>query len=40
MAHVYIKDIQPGMQINDIYLVTQPILRNTARGDLYIAMFL
>ncbi len=40
MAHLYIKDIQPGMQINDIYLVAQPILRNTARGDLYIAMFL
>lgn len=40
MAHVFIKDIQPGQQINDIYLVTQPILRNTTRGDLYIAMFL
>jgi 3'-5' exoribonuclease len=40
MAHLFIKDIQPGQQINDIYLVTQPILRNTTRGDLYIAMFL
>ncbi len=40
MTHLYIKDIQPGAQINDIYLVTQPILRNTTRGDLYIAMFL
>lgn len=40
MAHLYIKDIQPGQQLNDIYLVTQPILRNTSRGDLYIAMFL
>lgn len=40
MTHLYIKDIQPGVQINDIYLVTQPILRNTSRGDLYIAMYL
>lgn len=40
MPHLFIKDIQPGQQINDIYLVTQPILRNTTRGDLYIAMFL
>lgn len=40
MAHLYIKDIQAGQQINDIYLVTQPILRPTARGDLYIAMYL
>jgi 3'-5' exoribonuclease len=40
MPHLYIKDIQPGQQIQDIYLVTQPVLRNTARGDLYIAMFL
>ncbi len=40
MPHLYVKDIQPGQQINDIYLVTQPILRNTTRGDLYIAMFL
>ena len=40
MTHLYIKDMQPGQQLNDIYLVTQPILRNTSRGDLYIAMFL
>jgi len=40
MAHLFIKDIQPNQQINDIYLVSQPILRNTTRGDLYIAMFL
>ncbi len=40
MAHLYIKDIQPGQQFQDTYMVTQPVLRNTTRGDLYIAMFL
>ena len=40
MTHLYIKDIQPGQQIQDTYMVTQPVLRNTAKGDLYIAMFL
>ncbi len=40
MAHLYVKDIEPGQQIQDIYMVTQPVLRNTTRGDLYIAMFL
>lgn len=40
MAHVFINQIQPGQQINDIYLISQPVLRNTTRGDLYIAMFL
>jgi len=40
MAHLFINKIEPGLQINDIYMVTQPILRNTTRGDLYIAMYL
>jgi 3'-5' exoribonuclease len=40
MAHLFVKDIQPGQQIQDIYMVTQPVLRNTAKGDLYIAMYL
>ena len=40
MAHLFIQDIQSGMQINDVFMVSQPILRNTTRGDLYIAMFL
>ena len=40
MAHLFIKDIKAGMNINDIYLVTQPVLRPTTRGDLYIAMYL
>lgn len=40
MAHLFIKDIQPNQPINNIYVVSQPILRNTTRGDLYIAMFL
>lgn len=40
MAHLFISDIQPGMSVCDVYMVTQPILRNTTRGDLYIAMYL
>ncbi len=40
MAHLFINDVKPGMQINDVYMVTQPVLRNTTRGDLYIAMYL
>lgn len=40
MAHLFIKDVKPGLQINEVYMVTQPVLRNTAKGDLYIAMFL
>ncbi len=40
MAHLFINQIEPGLQINDIYMVAQPILRNTTRGDLYIAMYL
>jgi 3'-5' exoribonuclease len=40
MAHLYVKDIQAGQQIQDTYMVTQPVLRNTTKGDLYIAMFL
>ncbi|MGA2916881.1 MAG: HD domain-containing protein [Sedimentisphaerales bacterium] len=39
MSHIFINQIQPGQQINDIYLISQPILRSTTRGDLYIAMF-
>ena len=37
MAHLFINQIEAGLQINDVYMVTQPILRNTTRGDLYIA---
>jgi 3'-5' exoribonuclease len=29
-----------GEQLDDIFLVSQPILRSTTRGDLYIAMYL
>ena len=39
MAHKFINEIQAGMQIDDVYMVSQPVLRSTARGDLYIAMF-
>ncbi|MBN2270368.1 MAG: HD domain-containing protein [Sedimentisphaerales bacterium] len=40
MDHTFINEIEPGQQINDVYLVKEPILRSTSRGDLYIAMFL
>jgi 3'-5' exoribonuclease len=40
MSHCFIKDLQPGINFTDIYMVTQPVLRNTSRGDFYIAMFL
>lgn len=40
MEHKFISEIEPGESINDIYVVKEPILRSTTRGDLYIAMFL
>lgn len=40
MAHKFINEINPGEPVNDIYLVRDPILRSTNKGDLYIAMFL
>jgi len=39
MAHIFIDQLQPGTTIDDIYMISQPILRSTTRGDLYIAMF-
>jgi len=40
MAHKFINQIQPGETIDDIYIVKEPILRSTTKGDLYIAMYL
>jgi len=40
MAHKFINEVGPGETIDDIYIVSEPILRSTTRGDLYIAMFL
>jgi 3'-5' exoribonuclease len=40
MAHKFINKIEPGETIDDIYMVKDPILRSTTRGDLYLAMFL
>jgi 3'-5' exoribonuclease len=40
MGHKYISETGPGETIDDIYLVKEPVLRPTSRGDLYIAMFL
>ncbi len=39
MAHKFINEIEPGQTIDDIYMVKEPILRSTTKGDLYIAMF-
>ncbi|HOV78341.1 MAG TPA: hypothetical protein PLS24_09940, partial [Sedimentisphaerales bacterium] len=39
-THKFINQIGAGETINDIYVVREPILRSTSRGDLYIAMFL
>ncbi len=39
MAHKFINEINPGETVNDIYLVKEPILRSTTKGDLYIAMY-
>jgi len=40
MGHKFLNQIEPGQTIDDIYIVKNPILRSTTRGDLYIAMFL
>jgi len=40
MGHKFISETGPGETIDDIYLVKEPVLRPTSRGDLYIAMFL
>ncbi|UCE46732.1 MAG: HD domain-containing protein [Phycisphaerales bacterium] len=40
MPHTFINQIGPGETVDDIYIVSNPILRSTSRGDLYIAMFL
>jgi 3'-5' exoribonuclease len=40
MSHKFINEINPGQTVDDIYLVKDPILRSTSRGDLYIAMYL
>jgi len=40
MVHRFINQMTSGEQLDDIFLVSQPILRSTTRGDLYIAMYL
>ncbi len=40
MAHKFVNAMTAGETINDIYMVRDPILRSTTRGDFYIAMFL
>lgn len=40
MDHKFIEQIEPGMEIDDIYVINDPILRSTSRGDLYIAMYI
>ncbi|MHC4757933.1 MAG: 3'-5' exoribonuclease YhaM family protein [Planctomycetota bacterium] len=38
--HKFINEIEAGQALDDVYMVTNPVLRSTTRGDLYIAMFL
>jgi 3'-5' exoribonuclease len=40
MPHKFIKEIEPGQTINDTYIIKEPILRSTTKGDFYIAMYL
>ena len=40
MVHRFIREIEAGEQIDDIFMVTEPVLRSTTQGGLYIAMFL
>jgi len=40
MAHKFISEIRPGEAIDDIYMISEPILRSTTNGGLYIAMFI
>lgn len=40
MEHKFINEIKPGQAIDDIYMIKDPILRSTTKGDLYIAMFI
>ena len=39
MEHVFINQITSGQTVNDVYMVKDPILRSTTRGDMYIAMY-
>lgn len=39
MAHTFINEIQAGQSIDDVFMVKDPILRSTAKGDYYIAMY-
>ena len=40
MTHRFINEIGAGETVNGVYVVRDPSLRSTTRGDLYIAMFL
>ncbi|MCD4832035.1 MAG: HD domain-containing protein [Anaerohalosphaeraceae bacterium] len=40
MSHLFIGQLKPGVTIDGVYVVNQPILRSTTRGDMYIAMYL
>ena len=39
MAHTFINEIQAGQPIDGVFMVKDPILRSTAKGDYYIAMY-
>jgi 3'-5' exoribonuclease len=39
MAHAFVNKMTSGQTIDEVYMVKDPILRSTARGDFYIAMY-
>jgi len=40
MAHKFVNQVKAGETIDDVYMVKEPVLRSTTKGDLYIAMYL
>jgi len=40
MAHKFVKEIDAGQSIDEVFMVRDPILRSTTKGDFYIAMYL
>ncbi|MDH7598970.1 MAG: HD domain-containing protein [Sedimentisphaerales bacterium] len=40
MAHRFVNQIGPGEAVEGIYLIKEPVLRSTVKGDPYIAMFI
>ncbi len=39
MAHTFVNKMSSGQTIDEVYMVKDPVLRSTAKGDFYIAMY-